>query len=388
MQLSDYLSPIGGEVFSDISESSPMSLVNVSDIHVKSMPDLKGIHLALIGVCEDRVRPAHAGTGTTPDEVRKQFYKLVKPKYDIRFADLGNIKAGNTVNDTLFALSSCVRYLLEQKIVPVIIGGTQDLAYAQYTAYQGLKHSINMVSCDARIDLRQNDKDPEHSNYLYKVISHQPNYLFNLVHMGNQNYFIEQESLDAIEKMNFDLMRLGSVRSNIQEAEPLLRNADLFVFSMNSVRAADAPGTLDANPNGLFGEEACQLTRYAGMGNDLTSVGFYDLNAANDPLGLSAGLLAQMLWYFVDGYYNRRNEYPSQQSKDYMIYRTTFKSNSHEVVFYKNIYSERWWMEVPYPGEKGASKGVFMVPCSYSDYQSAQKDELPDRWMKTYHKLM
>jgi formiminoglutamase len=57
-------------------------------------------------------------------------------------------------------------------------------------------------------------------------------------------------------------------------------------------------------------------------------------------------------------------------------------------VFYKNAFTDRWWMEVPYPNEKSKHKGKFMVPCSYADYELALKDEIPDRWMKAYHKLM
>jgi formiminoglutamase len=388
MQLTDYLSPVSESVFQQIQESSPRSLINVTDIFSRNMPDLEGVHLAIIGVMEDRVKSMDEGCAAGPDQLRKQFYQLVKHKYDIRLADLGNIKQGDSVDDTLFAMNSCVRFLLEQKIVPIILGGSQDLAYAQYTAYQGFQHSVNMVTCDAGIDLKQNETTPQFSNYLYKIIAHQPNYLFNLVHLGNQNYFIEQESLDAFEKMNFDLMRLGNVRTKLQETEPLLRNADIFVFSLNSVRAGDAPGSVQGNPNGLFAEEACQLMRYAGMGSDLTSVGLYDLNSLKDQDERTAKLGAQMLWYFIDGFYNRRNDYPVPDSHDYMIYRTTFKSSNYEIIFYKHLNSERWWMEVPYPNEKSKHKGMFMVPCSYSDYQAAQNDEIPDRWMKAYHKLM
>ncbi len=388
MQLTDYLSPVSDSVFLDFANSSPRSLVNVADIYAKTMPNLEGVHLAIIGVEEDRMNHGDEGCAATPDQIRKHFYQLVKHKFGVKLVDLGNIKPGDSVDDTLFALNSCIRYLLERKIVTIILGGMQGLAYAQYTAYQGFQHSVNLVSCDAKIELLQDETNPHNSNYLYKIITHQPNYLFNLVHLANQNYYIEQESLDAFEKMNFDLMRLGNIRFKPQETEPLLRNADLFVFSCNSIRASDAPGTVGNNPNGLFAEEACQIMRYAGMGNELTSVGLYDLNTSHDEKGRSAKLVAQMIWYFIDGFYNRKNDYPLPDSKDYMMYRTTFKSSSYEIVFYKHLHSERWWMEVPYPNEKSKHKGMFMVPCSYADYQLAQNDEIPDRWMKAYHKLM
>jgi hypothetical protein len=125
-----------------------------------------------------------------------------------------------------------------------------------------------------------------------------------------------------------------------------------------------------------------------GMGNDLTSIGFYDLNAFKDSSKGGSKLLSQMLWYFIDGFYNRKHDYPTAESKDYMIYRTTFKNSDYEIVFYKNMYNERWWMEVPYPRERSNQKGTFMVPCSYSDYQAALNDEIPDRWMRAYQKLL
>lgn len=388
MQLSDFISPVSEQVFRSIQESSPRSLVNVIDIHVKNMPDLEGCDIAIIGVKEDRIRREHSGCSVTPDEVRKYFYKLIQPKYDVKIADLGNIEPGNSVNDTMFALNMCMKYLAERKIVTIILGGTQDLAYAQFTAYQGLTHGLNMVVADSHINLKQDETEPAYSNYLYKTITHQPNFLFNIVHIGNQLYFVEQESLDAFEKMNFDVFRLGNVRSNMQGVEPLARNANMFVFSMNSIRAADAPSTVNCNPNGFYGEEACQITRYAGMGNDLTSIGFYDLNALKDLDGRGSKLLSQMMWYFVDGYYNRKNDYPVADSNEYMIYRTTFKNSDYEIVFFKNLITERWWMEVPYPKERSNQKGTFMVPCSYNDYQSALNDEIPDRWMKAYQKLL
>ena len=273
-------------------------------------------------------------------------------------------------------------------MVTIILGGTADLAYAQFTSYQGKTPNLNVLVADSKLNLIRNETAPIYSNYLYKLITHQPNFLFNIVHVGNQSYFVEQESLDAFDKMNFDVYRLGYVRSKMQEVEPLARNANMMVLSLNSIKAADVGASIEMNPNGFYGEEACQIARYAGMGNDLSSIGIYDLNATKDTQACGCKLTAQLIWYFVDGFYNRKNDYPNGESKDYMIYRTTFKNSNHQIVFYKNIYNERWWMEVPYPKERSTQKGLFMVPCSYSDYQQALNDEIPDRWMRAYQKLI
>jgi arginase family enzyme len=387
MQLTDYLSPIDSTVFDDITESSARTLVNVADIYLQKLPELEHTDLVIIGVEESR-NGSYLSVSTSADNIRRQFYKLAKPKYEIRLADLGNIKAGNTLNDTLFAVNAVVKHLLEMKKCVIILGGTQDLAYAQYTAYQGINRSMNVFCCDACIQLKQNDTQPEHNNYLLKLIAHQPNYLFNITHAGSQQYFIEQESIDTFEKMNFDLYRLGALRSRIQEAEPLLRNSDMMVMSANSIKAADAPGSIDGNPNGLNGDEACQITRYAGMSNELSSIGIYDYAPEKDLDNRTAKLLSQALWYFVDGYYNRKNDYPAAESRDYTRYLVTTQNASYDIVFYKNNFTDRWWMEIPYPNEKSKHSGKYMVPCSYSDYEAALKDEIPDRWLKAYHKLM
>lgn len=388
IQLSDFLSPIPKSVLDNLTGISPKSLIHSIPVYTADFPDLSTIQIAIIGVKEDRFQATHANCFKTPDDVRKQFYTLIKPKYDLNIADLGNIEPGNTVGDTLFALQACLKELHQRKIFTIIIGGSSDLSFAQFASFQNINPNLNILVADSKIDLKQNDSMPEYSNFLYKIITHQPNYLFNITHVGNQAYYAEQESLDTFDNMNFDVFRLGQIRSDIKEFEPLARNANMMVFSMNSIKSADVVCSIEMNPNGFYGEEACQMVRYAGMGNDLSSIGFYDLNTTNDVHNCGSKLLAQMIWYLIDGFYNRKNDYPTPESNDYMIYRTTFKNNDYEIVFYKNIYNERWWMEVPYPKERNKQKGSYIVPCSYNDYQLALKDEIPDRWMRAYQKLL
>lgn len=387
MELTDYLSPVQNAVLDDITESTARTLVNVADIYLQKFPDIHQADLIIVGVEEYR-NGNNVSVASAADAIRKQFYMLAQPKFNTKLADIGNIKAGNSLNDSLFALNAVVSHLLTLKKCIIILGGTQDMAYAQYTAYEGINRAMNVFCCDSTIVLKQNDHMPEWNNYLLKLIAHQPNYLFNITHAGSQQYFIEQESIDTFEKMNFDLYRLGGLRNAIQETEPLLRNSDMMVFSANSIKASDAPGSLAGNPNGLFGEETCQITRYAGMSNELTSIGFYDFAPEKDTDQRTAKLLSQSMWYFIDGYYQRKHDYPAPESDDYTRYLVTTQNGNYDIVFYKNNFTDRWWMEIPYPNEKSKHSGKYMVPCSYSDYELALKDEIPDRWLKAYHKLM
>jgi hypothetical protein len=61
----------------------------------------------------------------------------------------------------------------------------------------------------------------------------------------------------------------------------------------------------------------------------------------------------------------------------------------HELVFYKSPKSDRWWMDVPYPaGQEKRYERHHLVPCSLEEYQQATNEEMPDRWWKTYQKLV
>ena len=128
----------------------------------------------------------------------------------------------------------------------------------------------------------------------------------------------EQEEIDLMGKLHFDICRLGEIRADLTEAEPIIRNADMASFDLSSIRNSDAPANNNVTPNGFYGEEVCKLARYAGLSDKLTSVGFYELNPEIDDRGQTAHLLAQIVWYFIDGFYHRKNEIPERDNKEFL----------------------------------------------------------------------
>src|SRR5690606_3752835 len=133
---------------------------------------------------------------------------------------------------------------------------------------------------------------------------------FNYSNIGYQTYFVNQESLRVMEKLFFDVHRVGEIAGDITKAEPVIRNANMLSFDISAIRSSDAFGNANAGPNGFFGGEACQLCRYAGMSDKLSSIGFYEFNPVYDQNGQTALLLAQMVWYFIDGFYHRKKDFP------------------------------------------------------------------------------
>jgi len=381
-----FFQPLGEDLFSELKEEQIGYLINA---YTQVFPDIDGAKAAIIGVEEDRNSIINAGCAHGPNEVRKYLYKLFKFDEEISLVDLGNIAAGAECSDTYYALKCVCAELLKKNIIPLIIGGSQDLTFANYSAYEDLEQTINLVTVDAHLDVGDNDEEITAQNFMSKIILHQPNYLFNYANVGHQRYLQSPQILELMEKLHFETMRLGEVTGHIQDSEPLLRNADLVSFDISAIRWADSNGSYKSGPNGLYGEEACQLARYAGISDKLTSVGFYEYNPATDKSGVGAHLLAQMIWCFIDGVLQRKNDYPKGSKESYTKFIVDLNTQDHQITFYKSDKSDRWWMDVPYPaGMKNRYERHHFVPCTYSDYLQATNEEMPDKWWKTYQKLV
>jgi formiminoglutamase len=308
---------------------------------------------------------------------------------NLMIGDLGNIAPGDTVEDTYFALKTVVKELIKLKIVPVIIGGSQDLTFANYAAYEALEQTINLLCVDSKFDLGSTDEEYSSSSFLNKIILHEPNYLFNYSNIGYQTYFVDDKEIQLMDKLFFDVHRLGEFKSNISETEPIVRNTDVLSFDISSIRQSDAPAQAEPSPNGLYGEDACQICRYAGMSDKLSSIGFYEMNPKYDINGQTSHLLAQMIWCFLDGFVGRVADFPFIDEANYLKYRVIIKNYDHELIFYKSKKSDRWWLDVPYPpNERLKFERHHLVPCSYNDFQTASNEELPDKWWKTFQKLV
>ena len=382
--LKAYLSPVKSEIFDKTKslQSSQWGRNMYIFIEKANLPILEDFDIAIVGV----ENAPNSEEAVAADIVRTHFYELYNWQNNAKIADLGNIKYGVTEKDTHFAVRMVITSLLRQGVVPIIIGGEHKISYGQFAGHSRVQDMINVVMFDQKVDLFTTANEKTESSFLYEMLTRQP-HLSNYTHVGYQRYLVDPSMVDTLEKLHFECVSLGNVREQIKDVEPLLRNATMVSFDMSVIRAADAPAVSKATPNGLFGEEACRISRYAGMSDDVRSIGFYQFEANYDYKSRTAQLLAQMVWYFIEGFYGRKHDEPALNNHDYLKYIVNFKDNDYEITFLKSKKSDRWWMKVPCKKTKNKKKGYQLVPCSYSDYALACKDEIPDRWMKAFLRL-
>jgi arginase family enzyme len=377
----DFLAPLDKEILSYIDGLSSQQLGSKVVLHTDDQfPDLDKIKIAVIGVLENRGNK-NVISDVDLSPVRKELYGLFPGNWDASIADLGDILAGNSVEDTYFALRKVVSSLIKRKIIPVVIGGTQDLTYALYRAYDDLEQMVNLVSIDNRFDFGKENEDISANSYLTKIIIDEPNNLFNYCNIGYQTYFNSQEEIDLIEKLFFDGYRLGEVSNNISISEPVFRDADLVSVDLNSIKSSDSGNFVSFAPNGFNGKEICSLSRYSGISDKVSSFGIFNHNNSVQ----ESVIIAQIIWYFIEGFHYRSNEYPFGSRENYLKYIVPLEEE--ELVFYKSDKTDRWWIEIPFISNgHNKLKRNTLLPCSYEEYLAACNQELPERWWKAQRK--
>lgn len=163
MSIEQYLSPIslGNLGFFPDEYSTALGTRIKAYTQEAGLPEIPSQSLILLGACEDRGAEKNAGCAAAPDEIRRYLYPLASPLEEMAIYDFGNIIIGQAVEDTYYALSEVMAAFLERDNTVVLLGGSQDLTFAAYKAYERLQRIINISAIDSRFDL-----DP------YEEISH------------------------------------------------------------------------------------------------------------------------------------------------------------------------------------------------------------------------
>lgn len=376
MNLSSFFEPLDALVAE--KSYAPTAFFNQLVLHKKGFPDLTGIQIALVGLKEDRGAKESQSIARGSAEIREKLYALKRGTLAVKVADLGDLISGESLNDTYQNIRQVGDYLMRQQILPLFFGGSHDLDYGQYLSYQKMKKLVTLLTVDAKIDMEE--QGPESDRHTQEIVLHQPNFLFSYAHLAYQSFLVDSTLVNVLEKLYFDHVRLGQVRDNFKEIEPLIRDADLVSFDLSAIQSAVAPGAVDAQPFGLSGEEASQICWFAGSNEKLSSFGVYGYDPYyDDAHNKTAQVAAVMMWYFIEGFYSRKDSL-SFKSADYLKYTVSLDSKPNTLVFYKSKRSGKWWMEIPY-NDSGRFDRVSTVPCSYADYQTAQKGEIPERWI-------
>jgi arginase family enzyme len=386
MDLNGYFDPVSLErpEFEYLEDTESFS--HHISVHTPDQPirELDKHQVALVGIPVDD-NAFIKGSKEAPNQIMSLLYQLRKINKNLKIYDLGNLKKGESMNDTYFALRDVLLELNERDMVTVIFGGSQDLGRGVFLALEKQAGLQQILTIDSMLDFSMKEEELSSRNYLNQLLDPSKGSQFGLTNIGHQAYFVTENQIRQLENSYLESIRLGDVRKDIQRTEPLVRDSKFISIDLGAVRHADAPGSSIPSPNGFFAHELCQITRYAGLSEQVGILGFFECNPPSDINRQTAHLSAQAAWYFLEGLSHRIHENPVDTPEHIKKFIVALNAAGHDIIFHKSTLSERWWMEIPV---KNPATGYnFFVSCAYEDYQQACNQEIPDRWWRFLHRL-
>jgi formiminoglutamase len=331
--------------------------------------------IALVGVPYESKNTEVIRT-TVPDSVRKELYQLAG--FDkIKVIDLGNLKQAQSHKGNYYALRDIVDYLNELDVTVLVMGGSEDFAYGICQAFRGNRF-FTFSAVDAFLDVRKGREAYDSHNYLSRIFSKQPDVLqFNLI--GYQRHHVPSGLFEKAKGIG-EHLSLGTLKESIVLAEPLFRNSDYVTVDFGALKYSETKGKQKL-PNGLGGEEICQLAKYAGLSKRLKVFSLFEVNNHKSGEGLNVALAAQSAWYFIEGVLQRSHADPKNE-EDFIIHKVEIWQVETPLVFYEDKATGQWWLRLQTIG----NSFVFQA-CSEQDFLEASHNEIPGIYLKYVQKI-
>jgi len=366
--IADFLEPLNLNEISHDAGYKEGQVGRAIKAYEEEFPNLDEADIVIVG-CGEQRGGGLLHSSTAADVIRTEFYSLYYWHQDIKLADIGNVKIGKAYTDTYAALKIVLHELMIEGKTVIILGGSHDLTLSQYYAFADEKRQVDAVGIDAIIDINI-DSPFRSDNFLMELLTADPNYMRHYNHVAFQSYYVHPRMLETMDKLRFDCFRVGSVKENIDEMEPVIRNCQILSLDISALAHAFAPAN-SLTPNGLNGEEACTLMQYAGMSNNMRSIGVYGYRLEKDVDNLTAKQISHMLWYVMDGRSRANREARIDEKESFNEFHTAFAEV--ETTFLQSKKTGRWWMQLP---------DKQFIACSYKDYLLASSNEIPERWLR------
>ncbi|MFQ3575012.1 MAG: arginase family protein [Cytophagales bacterium] len=231
---------------------SPLSWKENISINFGNIPNWKEAQIAIVGIAESRGNSQNESAEKGANAIRKKLFELKKGFGSYQIVDLGNLRCGVKVEDTYLRVKEVCEILLEFNTMPILIGGTHDIDLGLYYAFEKFNKFVSVLNIDSELDMYP-DAENQCQSHTHRILVHEPNYLFHFANLAYQSYLNDPSLIDVLERLYFENIRLGLLRENIKEVEPIIRMADLMSFDISAVKMQDAPGHPSVRPFGLTG---------------------------------------------------------------------------------------------------------------------------------------
>jgi formiminoglutamase len=275
--------------------------------------------VAIVGFPQDegvRRNGGRVGAAEAPAAIRQQLYRLTPwdPRSDVEFGsvapiDLGNLRIQGDLEESQQALGEVVGKLLQQGLVPVILGGGHETGYGTYLGHVQAGRPLGIINFDAHLDVRSFESGRGHSGSPYRqALEHPSGLLRRYVCMGAQPFSVSREHARYVLERGGSIIWRDQANGMLldqlyQELKgPAWKELTTHVsLDADVVRVADVPGVSANNPTGLDGDDVLACVATAGQSLKVTSFELVEINPRFDRDGQSARWAAVAVWRFLVG---------------------------------------------------------------------------------------
>lgn len=338
---------------------------------------LEGIKVAFFSIEQDQPSGAN--------QVRSALYRMRNTEGFTAFADLGDyLLKEHWGEEQIKEVGFIISELLELGIAAIVYSSVEGLAARAIEAgHQFSKKPYALTEVNASIASSSTYGSFESEDWLTEIISQKDSCLFHYTLVGYQGYYVGHDQLDYLHDLGYEYIRLGQMKPAISEVEPYVRTGNTLLMNAKAIQSAFLGG-LHSSPNGINGEEACAIMRYAGANAKLDAAFLESVADGMNPT--AAELWAQAVWYFVEGFFLRFDEDPINDENHFTRFTSTFEERKTNIHFLKSKRTDKWWMYLPVNHDKH-QRVKYLVPCSYTDYVTASNGEIPERWLNAVTRL-
>lgn len=302
--------------------------------------------------------------------IRKELYRFSKLDFEIPVCDLGDLISGRSHQDTHYILQEILSMCHYKNAVPVIIGGSNDLAFSLFSALNFHQKNINYTQISNIISLSNEGEEISEKNFLSKILSSKTFTIKNYHHLGYQKHLNELDSVKLMKEVEFEVIRLAEMMNSTEKTEPFFRRADLVTLNCDAVESMGDEFSVNPQVNGLNKREICAYMKEIGLSENLKSVGIFNFNAHSETF-LNHQLLAQMIWHLIEGM-NIQKSHPAE--RQYEMFWVMI--DDEQFAFKRDSFSGLWYF--------GEDENVQnLIPCSRLEYEDAKRGMLDRRFLKT-----
>lgn len=316
-------------------------------------------------------------------QVRKNFYALQNPNWDLLLYDLGDIVSSGSTKDSQYAIREVLSFLNQLPNARIILINNKHNSLKEALHSFQLEKEVKWVHFSKSLGLLENEFFDQTDFFFKEIFTDDNINLSDFKLLGYQSFFVAQEELDLLRNLNFHSMRLGEIISDISKVEPELRESNYVSVDFDVIQYPDYKQYKNTI-NGLNSREICAISRYSGFSDELNFFSLFPFSNEKLLSTTEKQLISQIIWYFLEGVNQNWSEHNFQKKEIFKVYSVLLGHT--QIVFYKSIKTEKWWIKLS--DESNNEESPIYSPCSENDYKDACNNKIPQKWSDFYKKSL